>query len=87
MLFWGRWGTPIPHQKPMTLVVGKPVPVPAGEASLDAAVQKMHAEFIATVERLYELHKCGVGVSAVPLLIIGYNRLLSALFLFHNSSL
>ncbi|GJP43103.1 hypothetical protein CLOM_g2600 [Closterium sp. NIES-68] len=70
MLFWGRWGTPIPHQKPMTLVVGKPVPVPAGEASLDAAVQKMHAEFIATVERLYELHKCGVGVSAVPLLIM-----------------
>ncbi|CAI5464800.1 unnamed protein product [Closterium sp. Yama58-4] len=68
MLIWGRWGTPIPHQKPMTLVVGKPIPVPDA-GSVDAAVEKMHAEFIAAVENLYEQHKCGVGAYNIPLVV------------------
>lgn len=28
LAMWGVWGTPLPHQSPMTLVLGKPIEVP-----------------------------------------------------------
>lgn len=68
MLFWGRWGSPIPFQKEMTLVVGKPVPVPCcAKDDFQAAVLEMHANFLKSLTEIYEKHKDVVGASHIPL--------------------
>eukprot|EP00475_Leptophrys_vorax_P037249 TRINITY_DN63978_c0_g1_i1.p1 TRINITY_DN63978_c0_g1~~TRINITY_DN63978_c0_g1_i1.p1 ORF type:complete len:327 (-),score=3.52 TRINITY_DN63978_c0_g1_i1:252-1232(-) len=71
MLFWGRWGTPIPFQVEMTLVVGRPVPVPAcARDDPEAAVAAMHSAFVEAVDALYDKHKGALGAAHIPLEIV-----------------
>jgi len=36
-IWWGRWGTPLPHNVQLTVAIGKPVPMPAPVAPAAAA--------------------------------------------------
>lgn len=38
MLLMGRWGTPVPHPSPMTVVFGKPIEVPHTDNPTDDMV-------------------------------------------------
>jgi len=41
MLFWGRWGTPIPYRVPVHVVVGEPLTVTQDPNPSDDAVAAM----------------------------------------------
>ena len=59
-LFTGRFGTPLPHQKPVTVLIGKPIEVPKpetlGAKPSDALVDEYHKKYIAALTALYDAH-------------------------------
>lgn len=61
-LFWKRgWGL-MPHRVPTTVVVGAPLKVDKYEgdlhsAAFDAAVDKLHARYVAALQALWDKHK------------------------------
>ena len=56
MAFRGRWGLPLPHRVPITVVVGQPVEHREGEST-----DELHARYIAALEDLYERYKETAG--------------------------
>lgn len=64
-VFWGRCGTPMPHRVKVTLAVGKPIRVPEpatpGAEPDSALVERLHAEYVAEVQALFERHKEAAG--------------------------
>lgn len=56
-IFHGRLYSPLPYQKPVKVIIGKPIPTPApkvcGERPDDALVEEYHAKYI---QALVELH-------------------------------
>ena len=59
-VFHGRWFTPIPHQVPVKVLIGKPIEVPApsepGARPSDALVEEYHAKYVAALRELYDAH-------------------------------
>ena len=64
-VFWGVWGTPMPHPVKITLAFGKPIRVPKpttpGAEPEPALVERLHAEYVAEVQALFERHKATAG--------------------------
>lgn len=68
MIVWGLWGTAMPRQVPLTIVVGKPIRVPhpkkggssGGEVSPEMVEQYLR-KFISELEHLFERHKKAAG--------------------------
>ena len=66
-----RGGTPLPHRRPVTVVVGKPIPVPAlptaAEGTIDvyappeSLVKEYHRRYVQAVVELYEANKRELG--------------------------
>ena len=56
-LFTGRLGTPLPHKRPITVLIGKPIEVPKpevpGAKPSDELVEIYHAKYIAALHELY----------------------------------
>eukprot|EP00249_Psilotum_nudum_P013489 c24359_g1_i1 orf=441-1265(-) len=61
LAFWGVFGTPIPYQKPVCVVVGKPIDVKKNLQPSDEEVQEVHAKFISSLEELFDKHKGYAG--------------------------
>jgi hypothetical protein len=61
-IFCGQLGLPIPKQRPIWTVAGRPVDVGSGMSPLDPGfedcVEEKHAEFQEALQNLYEQHKC-----------------------------
>jgi hypothetical protein len=59
-LFTGRFGTPLPHQRPITVLIGKPIVVPKpltpGAKPSDTLVEEYHKKYIAALTALYDAH-------------------------------
>ena len=59
-IFHGRWGTPLPHPIPVTIVLGEPIPTPKpdrpGARPDEALVMEYHAKYIESVRRLHALY-------------------------------
>ncbi|XP_040829630.1 2-acylglycerol O-acyltransferase 3-like [Ochotona curzoniae] len=69
-IFWGRsfflpnsWGL-LPHPRPITTVVGAPIPVPQLSTPTEEQVDHYHRLYMEALERLFEEHKESCGISA-----------------------
>lgn len=69
----GRWGfLPLPNQRPLYMVCGKPIPVPKlakDHPDFEATVDKIHAQVVEQLQELYDRHKASVGWADRPLVI------------------
>lgn len=71
LLIWGRWGTPLPHQIPMSMAVGAPIEVPSPIADPSPKeIEHYLQQYITSMEQLYLKFKDQAGYSEVPLRIL-----------------
>lgn len=70
MVFWGKWGSPIPNMVPMHTVVGKPIPVKKQSEPSNEYVQEKLNEFVAAMESLYARHKGKHGYAESTLVVL-----------------
>lgn len=61
IFFYGRWGLPVPFQKPLLYAVGKPMHVPYIPDPSPETVQALQEKFIAAVIDLFERYKHAYG--------------------------
>lgn len=61
MLIWGQWGTPMPRRIPLTVVVGKPIPVRKTPTPTREQVDMYLQEFIDSLQALFDKHKVAAG--------------------------
>ena len=69
MFFWGKWGTPIPHQAPMNTVVGKAIAVKKNDNPTNEEVEGKLKEFIDAMENLFMKHRGRFGFGQTRLVI------------------
>lgn len=67
-VLWGRWGTPVPHPAPLLVAVGAPIAVPrreqpGGEVD-EAVVDRIHAQYMDALSKLFESYKGAAGYGA-----------------------
>lgn len=63
----GRWWTLMWLPTPITIVCGRPIPVARTEAPSPAAVDSLHAAFVAALTDLFNEHKAAAGYAHVRL--------------------
>ncbi|KXS19853.1 DAGAT-domain-containing protein [Gonapodya prolifera JEL478] len=57
VVFWGRWGLPVPRMGGVVVVVGKPLSNPHIQSPTVDDVDYWHAEYISALRALYERYK------------------------------
>lgn len=57
IIFWGRFGLPIPHRVPLLTVLGRPIIVPKVDNPSPELVHEYHERYLREVRRLYDTYK------------------------------
>jgi 1-acyl-sn-glycerol-3-phosphate acyltransferase len=75
MLFYGKWGLPIPWESPLTYALGEHIPCGAGHARPLSApsaeeVDWVHNVFIRSLEKTFELNKALAGQAGKTLRVV-----------------
>jgi hypothetical protein len=62
LLLWGRWGLPIMHRVPILGVMGRPIRVTKSLSEpTQEEVDRIHAEFITELQRIFNKYKTLYG--------------------------
>ncbi|XP_020090881.1 diacylglycerol O-acyltransferase 2-like [Ananas comosus] len=70
IIFWGRMGTPIPFQKAMHVVVGRPIELVKNPRPTVDEVNHVHAQFVVALQELFEKYRARVGSSDLHLRVL-----------------
>lgn len=57
IIFWGRYGLPVPNRKPLLTVVGKPIIVPKVENPSPELINDYHEQYLRETRRIYDQYK------------------------------
>lgn len=75
-LIWasGRFGLPVPHRTPVTIVIGRPLSAPApplahGATPSEEQVSAMHAQLVGEMARMYARWQGVAGYEGVQLVL------------------
>jgi 2-acylglycerol O-acyltransferase 2 len=73
LLMWGAWGSPVPHARPLTVVVGAPISHgdgrPIGHPS-EAVVREVLDRYVEAIRGLHARHAEAAGAKGVPLTVL-----------------
>lgn len=70
LILWGAYGTAVPKHAPITVVIGKPIPVPKVESPSPELVREYLDKFITELYELFEAHKAAAGLAGRQMKII-----------------
>ncbi|KAJ4964108.1 hypothetical protein NE237_024047 [Protea cynaroides] len=71
IVFWGIFGTPVPYQHPMHIVVGRPIELKRNPQPTAEEVDEIHSKFVEAMRELFKKHqaRATVWLSVVVILI------------------
>ncbi len=70
ILFWGRFGLPVPYRVPILGAMAKPIHVTQNENPSQEEIDRVHTELMDAMVRLFDEHKEAYGWGSKKLVIL-----------------